>query len=190
MPGQMSITTGNHVWDQRDAMVYCDRQPAFLRPINFPAGVPGKGANLYHARNGASVLVMNAMGRVYMDALDCPFRAVDKALSDCPMGDFADVIILDFHAEATSEKQAMGYFCDGRASMVVGTHTHTPTSDHRILPAGTAYLTDAGMCGDYDSVLGMDKGRTDPSFPAQGFIFSLYPSPGGSNIVRFCCRYR
>nr|WP_321460759.1 TIGR00282 family metallophosphoesterase [uncultured Cohaesibacter sp.] len=179
------ITTGNHVWDQRDAMVYCDRQPAFLRPINFPAGAPGKGANLYHARNGASVLVMNAMGRVYMDALDCPFHAVDKELAACPLGEFADVIILDFHAEATSEKQAMGYYLDGRVSMVVGTHTHTPTSDHRILPAGTAYLTDAGMCGDYDSVLGMDKEEPIHRF-LRKFSSSRYsPALGEATLCGF-----
>ena len=164
------ITTGNHAWDQRDALVYCDRQPAFLRPINYPSGVPGKGANLYTARNGASVLVMNAMGRVYMDSLDCPFNAVDKELSACPMGEFADAIVVDFHAEATSEKQAMGHFLDGRVSLVVGTHTHVPTSDYRILPSGTAYMSDAGMCGDYDSVLGMEKDE-----PVQRFL-SKVPS--------------
>ena len=159
------ITTGNHAWDQRDALVYCDRQPAFLRPVNFPAGVPGKGANLYSARNGANVLVMNAMGRVYMDALDCPFAAVEKELAACPLGDFVDAIVLDFHAEATSEKQAMGHFLDGRVSLVVGTHTHVPTADHRLLPGGTAYMSDAGMCGDYDSVLGMEKEE-----PVQRFL--------------------
>nr|WP_321443560.1 TIGR00282 family metallophosphoesterase [uncultured Cohaesibacter sp.] len=151
------ITTGNHAWDQRDALVFCERQPAFLRPVNYPSGVPGKGANLYTARNGANILVMNAMGRVYMDALDCPFAAVEKELAACPMGDFADAIVVDFHAEATSEKQAMGHFLDGRVSLVVGTHTHVPTSDYRVLPGGTAYMSDAGMTGDYDSVLGMEK---------------------------------
>ena len=159
------VTTGNHAWDQRDALVFCDRQPAFLRPINYPAGVPGRGANLYTARNGASVLVMNAMGRVYMDALDCPFVAVEREIDSCPLGEFADAIVVDFHGEATSEKQAMGHFLDGRASLVVGTHTHVPTSDHRILPGGTAYMTDAGMTGDYDSVLGMEKEE-----PVQRFL--------------------
>ena len=168
--GADAITTGNHAWDQRDALVFCDRQPAFLRPINYPPGVPGKGANLYTARNGASVLVMNAMGRIYMDPLDCPFAAVEKELAACPLGDFADAIVLDFHAEATSEKQAMGHFLDGRVSLVVGTHTHVPTSDFRLLPAGTGYMSDAGMCGDYDSVLGMEKEE-----PVQRFI-SKVPS--------------
>ncbi|WP_316860643.1 TIGR00282 family metallophosphoesterase [uncultured Cohaesibacter sp.] len=169
--GADAVTTGNHAWDQRDALVFCERQPAFLRPINYPSGVPGKGANLYHARNGASVLVVNAMGRVYMDPLDCPFNALDKELDACPMGDFADAIIVDFHAEATSEKQAMGYFLDGRVSMVVGTHTHAPTADHRILPHGTAYMSDAGMTGDYDSVLGMDKDE-----PVQRFLRKISSS--------------
>ncbi|PLW75226.1 TIGR00282 family metallophosphoesterase [Cohaesibacter celericrescens] len=163
------ITTGNHAWDQRDALVYCERQPAFLRPVNYPSGVPGKGANMYSARNGANVLVMNAMGRVYMDALDCPFAAVDKELDACPMGEFVDAIVLDFHAEATSEKQAMGHFLDGRVSLVVGTHTHVPTSDYRLLPGGTAYMSDAGMTGDYDSVLGMDKEE-----PVQRFLRKVH----------------
>lgn len=151
------ITTGNHAWDQRDTLVYIERQQQLLRPANYPAGTPGKGANLFRAKNGADVLVVNVMGRVYMDALDCPFTAIDKILADCPLGVVADAIIIDMHAEATSEKQAMGHFCDGRASLVVGTHTHVPTADHQILVGGTGYLSDAGMCGDYDSVLGMDK---------------------------------
>lgn len=163
--GADAITTGNHAWDQRDALVFCARQPAFLRPVNYPSGVPGKGANLYRARNGADVLVMNAMGRIYMDPLDCPFAAVEKELDACPLGVAADAIMIDFHAEATSEKQAMGHFVDGRVSLVVGTHTHVPTSDYHILPSGTAYQSDAGMCGDYDSVLGMEKEE-----PVQRFL--------------------
>ncbi len=151
------VTTGNHIWDQRDTLVYIERQDQLLRPANYPSGTPGKGANLYRARNGADVLVVNVMGRVYMDALDCPFAAMDKILADCPLGSMADAVIIDMHAEATSEKQAMGHFCDGRATLVVGTHTHVPTADHQVLVGGTAYMSDAGMCGDYDSVLGMDK---------------------------------
>jgi metallophosphoesterase (TIGR00282 family) len=108
------------------------------------------------AKNGADVLVINAMGRVFMTEIDCPFRAVDREITACGLKSGADVILVDFHAEATSEKQALGYFVDGRVSVVVGTHTHTPTSDERILPSGTAYMSDAGMCGDYNSVLGMD----------------------------------
>ncbi len=151
------ITTGNHVWDQREALVFIERQSALLRPANFPEGAPGKGANLFTARNGAQVLVINVMGRIFMDALDDPFAAVARELDACPLGEAADAIIIDMHAEATSEKQAMGHFVDGRASLVVGTHTHVPTADHQILSGGTAYMSDAGMCGDYNSVLGMEK---------------------------------
>ncbi|WP_106751433.1 TIGR00282 family metallophosphoesterase [Pannonibacter carbonis] len=151
------VTTGNHIWDQRETLVYIERQPRLLRPVNYPAGTPGRGVNLFNARNGARVAVVNVMGRVYMDALDDPFAGVEKAIADCPLGLVADAIVIDMHAEATSEKQAMGHFLDGRVSLVVGTHTHVPTADHQILPGGTAYLSDAGMCGDYDSVLGMEK---------------------------------
>ena len=163
--GADAVTTGNHAWDQRDALVFCERQPAFIRPINYPADVPGKGANLFRARNGANVLVVNAMGRIYMDPLDCPFSAVEAAVDECPLVDVADAAIVDMHAEATSEKQAMGHFLDGRVSLVVGTHTHVPTSDYRVLSGGTAYMSDAGMTGDYDSVLGMEKDE-----PVQRFL--------------------
>lgn len=151
------VTTGNHIWDQRETLVYIERQPRLLRPVNYPPGTPGRGVNLFTARNGARVAVINVMGRVYMDALDDPFACVEKAIADCPLGLVADAIVVDMHAEATSEKQAMGHFLDGRVSLVVGTHTHVPTADHQILTGGTAYLSDAGMCGDYDSVLGMEK---------------------------------
>jgi metallophosphoesterase (TIGR00282 family) len=151
------VTLGNHSWDQREALVFIARQQRLIRPANYPPGTPGRGAAVVEARNGARVLVVNVMGRLYMDALDDPFAAVERELSACPLGEVADAVIVDVHAEATSEKQAMGYFLDGRASLVVGTHTHAPTSDTRILAGGTAYQSDAGMCGDYDSVLGMQK---------------------------------
>ncbi|WP_181703095.1 TIGR00282 family metallophosphoesterase [Chthonobacter albigriseus] len=151
------VTTGNHIWDQREALVFIERQDRLLRPANFPAGTPGRGANLFMARNGARVLVANVMGRVFMDALDDPFAAIDRELSACPLGEQADAVVVDVHAEATSEKQSMAHWLDGRASLVVGTHTHVPTADHQILPHGTAYMSDAGMTGDYDSVLGMEK---------------------------------
>lgn len=155
--GASIVTLGNHAWDQREALVFIERAPALVRPLNYPAGTPGRGTVLLEARNGARVLAINALGRVFMDALDDPFVGIDRELAACPLGQGADAIIVDFHAEATSEKQAFGYHCDGRASMVVGTHTHAPTSDHRILPGGTAYMSDAGMCGDYESVLGMAR---------------------------------
>lgn len=150
------LTTGNHVWDQREALVFIDRQPRLLRPLNFPKGTPGKGSGLFKARNGAEVLVVNAMGRVFMGEFDCPFRGVEAEIEACGLKRGADAILIDFHAEATSEKQAMGCYVDGRATAVVGTHTHAPTSDDRVLPGGTAYMSDAGMCGDYNSILGMD----------------------------------
>ncbi|KUO67600.1 MAG: metallophosphoesterase [Alphaproteobacteria bacterium BRH_c36] len=153
--GADAVTLGNHSFDQKETLVYIERQDRLIRPINFPPGTPGRGAGLYEARNGAQVLVVNALGRVYMAEMDCPFRAVEQELISCPLGHAADAIVIDFHAEATSEKQALGTFVDGRVSLVVGTHTHTPTSDERILPGGTAYMSDAGMCGDYNSVLGM-----------------------------------
>jgi len=152
------VTTGNHVWDQREALVYADRQDRFLRPANYPAGTPGRGSNLYIARNGARVLVANVMGRVFMHPdLDDPFAAGESILAACPLGEQADAVVFDFHAEATSEKLCFAHFVDGRASFVVGTHTHVPTADAQILNGGTAYLSDAGMCGDYDSSIGMDK---------------------------------
>jgi metallophosphoesterase (TIGR00282 family) len=150
------VTTGNHAFDQREALVFAERQERFLRPINYPPGAPGRGAALYAARNGASVLVINAMGRVFMDALDDPFAAVEREVAACPLGEQADAIVVDFHAEASSEKQAIAHHLDGKVTLVVGTHTHVPTSDYRVLSGGTAYQTDVGMCGDYDSVIGMD----------------------------------
>ncbi len=152
------ITTGNHAFDQREALTFIDGEPRLLRPLNYPAGTPGKGAGLYEAANGKQVLVVLAMGQVGMHPiLDSPFTAVERELAACPLREMADAIVIDMHAEATSEKAAMGHFCDGRASLVVGSHTHIPTADAMILPSGTAYLTDAGMCGDYDSVIGMEK---------------------------------
>src|SRR6266404_4763347 len=155
--GADAITLGNHAWDQRETLVFIERAPRLIRPINYPPGTPGRGAAFLEARNGARVLVINAMGRIFMDPLDDPFAAVERELAACPLRQAADAIIVDIHGEATSEKQAMGHFCDGRASLVVGTHTHVPTADHQILPRGTAYISDVGMTGDYDSVIGMDK---------------------------------
>jgi 2',3'-cyclic-nucleotide 2'-phosphodiesterase len=150
------LTLGNHAFDQRDALVFIDRHDRLLRPLNYPKGTPGRGAGLYRSRNGADVLVLSVLGRVFMAELDCPFRALDEQVTACPLKHGADVILVDFHAEATSEKQAAGAFLDGRVSCVVGTHTHAPTADDRVLPRGTAFMSDAGMCGDYNSVLGME----------------------------------
>jgi metallophosphoesterase (TIGR00282 family) len=162
------LTTGNHWADQKEILSYIGDEERILRPKNFPAGTPGKGANLYTTRAGHRILVVNAMGRVFMDPLDDPFAAVGAELDACPLADGADAIVVDIHAEATSEKMAMGHFCDGRASLVVGTHSHIPTGDAQIFPGGTAYQTDAGACADYDSVIGMDKFE-----PVQRFVKKL-----------------
>jgi metallophosphoesterase (TIGR00282 family) len=151
------LSTGNHVWDQRELISYIARDPRVLRPANFPVGTPGMGWRLHPLGGGRSVLVVNLMGRLFMDALDDPFAGLDGILAQFPLGAGATAIVVDFHGEATSEKMAFGHFADGRVSAVIGTHTHVPTADAQILPGGTAYISDAGMCGDYDSVIGMEK---------------------------------
>jgi metallophosphoesterase (TIGR00282 family) len=151
------VTLGNHAFDQREALVFINRQPRLIRPANYPAGTPGFGANLIETAKGHRVLVVNVLGRLFMDALDDPFPTIERELSACQLGVACDAAIIDFHAEATSEKMAFAHFVDGRASLVCGTHTHVPTADHQILPQGTGYMTDAGMTGDYDSVIGMEK---------------------------------
>jgi 2',3'-cyclic-nucleotide 2'-phosphodiesterase len=163
--GADAVTLGNHAWDQKEALVFIERAPRLVRPINYPAGTPGRGTALIAAKNGARVLVVNVMGRVFMDPLDDPFAAVDRELMACPLRHGADAIVIDMHAETTSEKQAMGHFCDGRASIVAGTHTHAPTADLRVLPGGTAFMSDVGMTGDYESVIGMAKDE-----PLQRFL--------------------
>ncbi|TAK48402.1 MAG: TIGR00282 family metallophosphoesterase [Xanthobacteraceae bacterium] len=171
--GADAITLGNHAWDQREALVFIERAPRLIRPLNYPAGTPGRGAALVAAKNGAQALIVNAMGRIFMDPLDDPFSAIERELDACRLREQADAIIVDIHAEASSEKQAMAHFCDGRASLVVGTHTHVPTADHQILPRGTAFQSDAGMTGDYDSVIGMAKeeplGRFTRRIPSARF---------------------
>ncbi|MEM9122736.1 MAG: TIGR00282 family metallophosphoesterase [Pseudomonadota bacterium] len=151
------ITTGNHVWDQKDILPVIDREERLIRPLNYPSELPGKGWVIATTQTGHRVLVINAMGRLFMDPLDDPFRMVSAVLDDHPLGTAVDAVLIDFHAEATSEKMAFGHYFDGRASLIVGTHTHVPTADCHIMVHGTAYQSDAGMCGDYDSVIGMDK---------------------------------
>ena len=155
--GADCVTLGNHAFDQREALVFIARQPRLVRPLNYPPGTPGRGAALIELPDGRSVLVLNVMGRLFMDALDDPFAGLEREIGACPLGQACDAVVVDVHAEATSEKMAIGTVLDGRASLVVGTHTHIPTADHRILPGGTAYLTDAGMTGDYDSIIGVAK---------------------------------
>jgi len=157
--GADCLTLGNHSWDQREALTYIVREPRLIRPANYPilSDAPGRGAQIFETESGHRVLVVNLLGRVHMDAMDDPFAAVDRELDACPLGAMADAVIVDMHCEATSEKMAMGHYCDGRASLVVGTHTHVPTADAQILNGGTAYQTDAGACCDYDSVIGNQK---------------------------------
>ena len=150
------ITTGNHVWDQREIVATIDADPRLLRPINFPRGTPGRGIGVFTVGRRRGVVV-NVMARLFMDPLDDPFAAVDSVLATQRLGAGVDAILVDVHGEASSEKMALGHFCDGRASIVVGSHSHVPTADAQVLPGGTAYQTDAGMCGDYDSVIGMKK---------------------------------
>lgn len=151
------ITTGNHVWDQREIISYIDKEPRLLRPINFPDGTMGRGFYVIETAKAQKILVVNAMARLFMDAMDDPFAAMDKLLSQYRLGQNVQAVFVDFHGEATSEKMAMGHYLDGRASFVIGTHTHIPSADTQILSKGTGYQTEAGMCGSYDSVIGMEK---------------------------------
>jgi 2',3'-cyclic-nucleotide 2'-phosphodiesterase len=155
--GADCVTLGNHSFDQREALNFIAHQPLLIRPLNYPRGTPGKGANLIETKSGSRVLVINLLGRIFMDAMDDPFAAIEQELAACPLGEGCDAAVVDFHGEASSEKQAFAHFVDGRVSLVVGTHTHVPTADHQILRQGTAFMTDAGMTGDYDSIIGMEK---------------------------------
>ena len=166
--GADAVTLGNHAFDQREALVFIARQPRLVRPLNYPPGTPGRGATLVEIKDGRRVLVLNVMGRIFMDALDDPFAGLEREIEACPLGQACDGVVIDVHAEATSEKNAIGHVFDGRASLVVGTHTHIPTADHRILSGGTAYMTDVGMTGDYDSVIGVEKDE-----PIRRFIRKL-----------------
>ncbi|HDR29044.1 TIGR00282 family metallophosphoesterase [Rhodovulum sp.] len=156
--GADCLTLGDHAFDQKDMLGFVEQEPRILRPLNYAKGAPGRGARLFEARGGRKVLVAQALGQVFMKRpFDDPFSAIDPVLKAHPLGGLAQAVLVDMHCEATSEKMAMGHFCDGRASLVVGTHTHVPTADAQVLPRGTGYLSDAGMCGDYDSVIGMEK---------------------------------
>ncbi|MBX6370376.1 MAG: YmdB family metallophosphoesterase [Rhodospirillales bacterium] len=154
--GVDAITLGNHAWDQREILQYIAGEPRLLRPANAPEGTPGAGTGVFTTADGRRVLVVNVMTRLFMDALDDPFRIAREAVENAPLGE-VQAAIVDVHGEATSEKMAMGHHLDGSVSLVVGSHSHVPTADAQILPGGTAYQTDAGMCGDYDSVIGMRK---------------------------------
>jgi len=163
------LTLGDHAFDQRDMLGFIDQEPRILRPLNFARAAPGQGARLFTAPGGRKILVAQVLGQVFMKRpFADPFSAIDEVLRAHPLGGLAQAALVDVHCEATSEKMAMGHWCDGRASMVVGSHTHVPTADAQILPKGTAYLTDAGMCGDYLSVIGMETGE-----PMRRFISGM-----------------
>ncbi|HZZ63303.1 MAG TPA: TIGR00282 family metallophosphoesterase [Roseiarcus sp.] len=155
--GVDAVTLGNHAFDQREALVFIERQPRLIRPANYPPGTPGRGSAIVENSQGARLLIVNLLGRIFMEALDDPFAALNRELADDPLGNGCHAVVIDVHAEATSEKWALGHFANGRASLVVGTHTHVPSADHRILSGGTGFVTDVGMTGDYDSVIGMEK---------------------------------
>ena len=156
--GADCVTLGDHAFDQKDMVAFIETEPRIIRPLNFSKVAPGRGARVFEATQGRRVLVVQALGQVFMKRpFDDPFSAVEAVLKTHPLGGAVQACVVDMHAEATSEKMAMGHWCDGQASLVVGTHTHVPTGDAMILNKGTAYLTDAGMCGDYDSVIGVEK---------------------------------
>ena len=157
-------------------------EPRLLRPLNYPADTPGRGASLHEIGDGRRVLVVNVMLRLFMDALDDPFAAVEREIADMPLGYGADFILVDMHGEASSEKMAMGHLLDGRVSLVVGTHTHVPTADHAVLAHGTAYQTDAGMCGDYDSVIGMKKENSVRKFLTKMPSGRFEPAEGPATV--------
>ncbi len=149
------LTSGNHIWDKKEALVYLQKEPRLLRPANYPPGNPGKGTHVFETKSGKQMAILNLQGRVFMEPVDCPFRKADEEVEKLKA--ITPVIVVDFHAEATSEKQAMGWHLDGKVSAVVGTHTHVTTADERILPQGTAFITDVGMVGGYNSVIGLRR---------------------------------
>ncbi|HEX9461492.1 MAG TPA: TIGR00282 family metallophosphoesterase [Alphaproteobacteria bacterium] len=177
------ITTGNHVWDQREIISHIGGDPKLLRPMNFPKATPGRGVGTYTIRGNRQVVVVNVMTRLFMDPLDDPFAALEAALAQHRLGaGGAAAILIDVHGEATSEKQALGHLVDGRASLVVGSHSHVPTADSRVMPGGTGYQTDAGMCGDYDSIIGMKKAVATQRFVRKMPGERLSPAEGPGTL--------
>lgn len=177
------ITGGDHIWDQKDITGYISKEPRLLRPHNFPASVPGKGWHLIETTSGKKVLVLHFLGQVFhKEHAACPFASADELLASYRLGNSVDAILVDIHAEATSEKNAMGLHLDGRVSAVVGSHTHVPTADARILPRGTAYQTDTGMCGDYNSVIGFDKDAPLQRFLTKMPKIRLQPANGDGTL--------
>jgi metallophosphoesterase (TIGR00282 family) len=176
------ITLGNHSWDRRELIPFIAQEPRLIRPLNFPPGTPGAGSFVTVLADGRRVLVLNAMGRLFMDPLDDPFRGTAELLARYKLGASVNAIVADFHAEATSEKLAYAHSFDGTVSLVVGTHTHAPSADHQILPGGTGFQSDAGMCGDYDSVIGMSKQGAASRFWTKMPGERLQPAEGEATI--------
>jgi metallophosphoesterase (TIGR00282 family) len=176
------LTLGNHAWDRREIIGFIADEPRLIRPLNFPPGTPGAGASLVSLADGRKALVLNAIGRLFMDLADCPFRGTERVLAAHRLGVTVAAIVIDFHAEATSEKMAFGHSFDGKASLIVGTHTHCPSADHQILPGGTGFISDLGMCGDYDSVIGMQKAPATARFWGRVGGERLSPAEGEATL--------
>lgn len=176
------VTSGNHGWGAKEMQPLLDTENDLLRPANYPAGTPGKGAGLYRLPDGRKVAVLHLQGRVYMDAIENPFTVAKQWTQAVRLGRDAQAMIVDVHAEATSEKMALGQYLDGAVSLVVGTHTHIPTADAQILPKGTAYLTDAGMCGCFDSVIGMNKAEPVSRFVTNRASEKYTPEKGDATV--------
>jgi len=176
------ITTGNHVWDQKELVATIDRLPRVLRPMNYPEGTPGRGAVVLTTADGRRVLVACVVARLFMDPADDPFAAAERLVRQHPLGGAVAATVFDIHGEATSEKMAFGHFLSGRVSLVAGTHSHIPTADAMILKGGTAYITDAGMCGDYDSVIGMKKEASIQRFVRRLPGERLAPAEGDATV--------
>ena len=178
------LTGGDHIWDQKETISFINNYPQLLRPLNFPGDTPGAGARIFSVSGGKKILVIHLLGQVFIKYhLNCPFAAVQELLKNYQLGKNIDAIIVDFHAEATSEKMAMAKFLDGRVSMVVGSHTHIPTNDFHIMKGGTAYQSDAGMCGDYDSIIGMEYASLLRSFLNKRKAPKMIPA---NNAATFC----
>jgi metallophosphoesterase (TIGR00282 family) len=180
--GADAITLGNHAWDRKEIIPYIAQEPRLIRPLNFPPGTPGAGASVVTLQDGRKLLITQLMARLFMDPLDDPFRGLEDLLQRHRLGLNVQAVVVDFHGEATSEKMAFAHSFDGRVSAVVGTHTHVPTADYQVLPAGTAYMSDLGMCGDYDSVIGMTKEPAVARFTRKMPGDRLAPADGPATI--------
>lgn len=184
--GADCVTLGDHAFDQRDMLQFIDRENRIIRPINFAKQAPGRGARVFDVQGGRKILVAQVLGQVFMKrAFDDPFSALDQVLRSHPLGGLVNASLVDIHCEATSEKMGVGHFCDGRASVVVGSHTHVPTADAMVMPGGTAYLSDAGMCGDYNSVIGMEKAEPMRRFVTGMSKGRFTPASGEATLCGF-----